>query len=70
MTALPPPAIAVDERPSPRTGLIVAMIGMFAALAGCQSKPDCVVTPNNLVECNEAREMPMLLRMSSGEWLS
>ncbi len=48
----------------------MATIGMFAALAGCQSKPDCVVTPNNLVECNEAREMPMLLRMSSGEWLS
>jgi hypothetical protein len=49
------PTIAVDERPSLRTGLIMSMIGMLAALAGCQSpKPDCVVTPNNLVECNEA----------------
>ena len=49
------PVIAVDERKSLRTGLIMSTIGMLAALSGCQSpKPDCVVTPNNLVECNEA----------------
>jgi hypothetical protein len=54
MTAPLPPTVAVDERPF-LTGLIMSMIGMLAALAGCQSpKPDCVVTPNNLVECNEA----------------
>lgn len=49
------PTFTVDERSSLRTGLILSMIGMLVALAGCQSpKPDCVVTPNNLVECNEA----------------
>jgi hypothetical protein len=33
----------------------MSMIGMLAAtLAGCQSpKHVCVVTPNDLVECNE-----------------
>jgi hypothetical protein len=49
------PIIAINERPSLLTGLIMSMIGMLAAaLAGCQSpKHVCVVTPNDLVECNE-----------------
>jgi hypothetical protein len=47
------PTAAVDKRPSLRTGLIMSMIGMLAVLAGCQSpKHDCVVTPNDLVDCN------------------
>jgi hypothetical protein len=47
------PIIAVNERPSLRTGLIISVIGMLAVLAGCQSpKHDCIVTPNDLVDCN------------------
>lgn len=25
---------------------------VLLALSGCQSRPNCVVTPNDLVECN------------------
>lgn len=45
-----------------RTALQI--IGTLIALSGCQSIPDapgkpthtCVVTPNNLVECNEVSD--------------
>lgn len=33
----------------------VVLIGVLA-LAGCQTRHDCVVTPNDTVECNENLE--------------